>query len=195
MNFLAHIYLSGNNDLIKVGNFVADWIKGNDYLKYPPDIQKGILIHRSIDSYTDHHKTVRQSKSRLTEKYRKYAGIIIDIFYDHYLANEWHIFCDIPLDAYAEELNKTFKRHIHYFPEEIQDFFPRFMKNRWIESYGTLEGIEAVLNGMSKHTSLPDHTETAMEILRKHYSDFRFEFYDYFPQLIAYIKEKYQIVI
>ena len=89
MNFLAHIYLSGNNDLLKIGNFMADSIRGNSYENYPEEIKKGILLHRSIDSFTDMHPVYRKSKHRLHEKYGHYSGVIMDIFYDHFLAKNW----------------------------------------------------------------------------------------------------------
>ena len=195
MNFLAHIYLSGENDQVKVGNFIGDWIKGNDHKKYPADIQKGILVHRSIDSFTDNHPIVRKSKSRLNDKYHKYSGIIIDIFYDHFLAHNWNVFSDIELVDFTRNLNTCLISNMEFLPEDIQEFIPRFMKRRWIESYATLKGIENVLEGMSKHTSLPDKTADAIDILKKDYEEFRTEFFDYFPQLVAHVEDKFQIAI
>jgi acyl carrier protein phosphodiesterase len=195
MNFLAHIYLSGSNNEIKVGNFVADWIKGSDFRKYAPDIQIGIIMHRSIDSFTDNHPIIKTSKNRLAEAYGKYAGIIVDILYDHILAKEWHLFSNIPLDEYSNELYAVLSKYIEVFPEEIRDFIPRFMRRRWLESYATPEGIGNVLNGMSKHTSLPNHTDQALQVLQLHFEDFRREFFEYFPQLIAYVEDKYQITV
>lgn len=195
MNFLAHVYLSGNNDEIKVGNFVADWIKGSDFKNYAPGIQKGILMHRSIDSFTDNHPTIKKSKSRLSQDYGKYAGIIIDIFYDHFLAIEWASFSNEPLPLYAQRLYLLLERHINVFPQEIREFIPRFSRRRWIETYATVEGIQNVLAGMSKHTSLPDHTTSAIQILKDSYKEFSTEFFDYFPQLISYVEEKFEIVI
>ncbi|NJO69419.1 MAG: DUF479 domain-containing protein, partial [Bacteroidetes bacterium] len=134
MNFLAHIYLSGDNDEIKVGNFVADWIKGQDFKRYSPEIQKGILLHRSIDSFTDNHPTIRKSKSRLSNNYGKYAGIIIDIFYDHFLASNWNTFSKTPLPVYAQEVYRLLEKYIDSFPLGIREFIPRFMERRWMES-------------------------------------------------------------
>lgn len=195
MNFLAHIYLSGDNDQVKVGNFIGDWIKGNDHRKYPADIQKGILIHRSIDSFTDNHPITKKSKNRLTEKYHKYAGIIIDIFYDHYLAHNWQMFSETELIDFTRNLNSCLEANIEFLPADIREFFPRFMKRRWIESYATLEGIERVLEGMSKHTSLPDKTTDAIDILKKEYDGFKTEFFEFFPQLVAHVEEKFQVEI
>ncbi|HEY4787423.1 MAG TPA: ACP phosphodiesterase [Bacteroidales bacterium] len=195
MNFLAHIYLSGENDHVKVGNFIGDWIKGNDHNKYPADIQKGILLHRSIDSFTDNHPIVKKSKNRLNDKYHKYSGIIIDIFYDHFLAHNWKLFSDIELIDYTRNLNHCLISNMSYLPADIQEFIPRFMKRRWIESYATLEGIEHVLMGMSRYTSLPDKTADAINILKNEYEGFKSEFFEYFPLLEAHVVEKFQIEI
>jgi acyl carrier protein phosphodiesterase len=178
MNFLAHIYLSGNNDLIKIGNFVGDWIKGNEFKKYEPDIQKGILMHRFIDSYTDNHK---------------YSGIIIDIFYDHFLAKNWQTYSPVILNDFISSLKESLHINMHHFSPEVQEFIPRFMKFGWMESYVTLEGIELVLQGMSRHTSLPDKTEDAIKILKAYYKNFENEFLEYFPQLIKRIEEDYEV--
>ena len=101
MNFLAHIYLSGDNDFIKIGNFMADSIKGDNYNNYPEYIRKGILLHRSIDSFTDLHPVFRKSKHRLHDRYGHYSGVIMDIFYDHFLAKNWSNYSEIPLEKYV----------------------------------------------------------------------------------------------
>jgi len=101
MNFLAHIYLSGNNKNVTLGNFIADSIKGKKYQNFPKDIQTGILLHRAIDSYTDAHPVFKQSTKRLHKKYSHFSGVIVDIFYDHFLAKNWNDYSEIPLDTYT----------------------------------------------------------------------------------------------
>ncbi|MGB3774600.1 MAG: DUF479 domain-containing protein, partial [Leeuwenhoekiella sp.] len=96
MNFLAHIYLSQYDEQVTIGNFIADGIKGSKYKQFPIPIQKGILLHRSIDAYTDAHHLVRKSTKRLHPHYHHYSGIIVDIFYDHFLAKNWSSYSDIP---------------------------------------------------------------------------------------------------
>ena len=106
MNFLAHIYLSKENTDLMLGNFLGDFVRGNKYKDYNPTIQKGILIHRQIDTFTDANETVRISKRRLHERYGHYDGIIIDLFYDHFLAKNWSTYSEIPLDVYAQHFYK-----------------------------------------------------------------------------------------
>lgn len=195
MNFLAHTYLSGDNDQVKVGNFIGDWIKGNEHNKYPADIQKGILLHRKIDSFTDNHPIVKKSKSRLINEYQKYAGIIIDIFYDYFLASNWKNYSNLELSDFTAQLNQCLVANMHYLPLDLKEFIPSFMRRKWMESYATLSGIEKVLQGMSKHTSLPDRTYDAMIILRSHQDEFNQEFTEYFPQLVQYVEDTFGITV
>ena len=111
MNFLAHIYLSGDNDLVTIGNFIADGVKGNDYKKFPEELQTGILLHRAIDTYTDAHDTVKQSTRRLHQRYSHYSGVIVDILYDHFLAKNWDNYSNIPLAIYAERFYDSLEDH------------------------------------------------------------------------------------
>lgn len=120
MNFLAHIYLSGDSDLVTIGNFMADGIKAKDYRKYEREIQIGILLHREIDTYTDAHPTVRKSTKRLHKKYGHYSGVIVDILYDHFLAKNWHRYSKIPLNKYVEDFYNSLEDNFDKLPLRIQ---------------------------------------------------------------------------
>ena len=126
MNYLAHIYLSGNHPNIMIGNFVADSIKGKKYLSYPTEIKKGILLHRKIDTTTDAHPSFRKSTKRLHEKYGHYSGIIVDIFYDHFLAKNWTDYSDIPLEDYIQSFYKLLRDNFDILPENIQKMGPYY---------------------------------------------------------------------
>ena len=195
MNYLAHTYLSGDNDGVKIGNFLGDWVKGSDYLKFSEDIQTGILLHRNIDMFTDQHTIVRLSASRFQSRYARYSGVITDIVYDHYLANNWKDFSDLPLRDYVNRMHNVMLNHFEILPERLQNYLPGFMNERWIERYATLEGIRDVLDTMSKRTSLPNETEFAISVVEAFYNDFRHEFFDFFGQLIEFVESKYMISI
>ncbi len=124
MNFLAHIFLSGNEEPVIIGNFIADGIKGKYYLEYPKKIQIGILLHREIDTFTDAHPLVRQSTKKLHENYGHYSGIIVDILYDHFLAKNWHMYSDVPLAKYVEDFYVLLQKNIEILPERIQKMMP-----------------------------------------------------------------------
>jgi len=195
MNYLAHTYLSGDNDNVKIGNFLGDWVKGSDYLKYPEDIQTGILLHRNIDAFTDNHQITRLSASRFRSRYSKYSGIIIDILYDHYLANSWKDFSDMPLRDYVNRIHNIMLNNFDILPPRLQNYLPGFMNERWIERYATLEGIRDVLDTMSKRTSLPNETEFAISVIEAYYSDFRHEFFTFFTQMVSFVESKFMISI
>ena len=195
MNYLAHTYLSGDNDDIKIGNFLGDWVKGSDYLKYSDDIRTGIMLHRDIDSFTDNHSVVKLSASRFLSRYFKYSGVIIDILYDHFLARNWLDFSNISLHSYVNRMHNIMLNNFEVLPERLQNYLPGFMNERWVERYATVDGIRDVLNAMSKRTSLPNETEFAIGVLEAYYDDFRHEFYDFFGQLIEFVETKFMISI
>ncbi len=190
MNFLAHIYLSGNQEKILVGNFMGDYVKGRDYLKYPDEIKKGLLLHRKIDYFTDCHPVIRKSKEHVSDYYRKYSGIIIDIFYDYLLSTQWSRYSDTPLPVFAENVFELLKKYYEIFPQRMKSWFPNFIRNNWLMSYSTIEGIETVLHRMSSRTSLPDYTDDAIRILRRDLDEFKEEFNDFFPTIIDYVSEE-----
>jgi acyl carrier protein phosphodiesterase len=152
MNYLAHIYLSGDNELVTIGNFAADGIKGKSYRKYSKDMQIGILLHREIDTFTDAHKTVRKSTKRLHKKYSHYSGVIVDILYDHFLAKNWERYSDIPLDTYCEAFYDSLKDNFDLLPERTQRMMPYMIADNWLLNYASIEGIQKVLEGMNRRT-------------------------------------------
>jgi acyl carrier protein phosphodiesterase len=190
MNFLAHIYLSGNNDLVTIGNFIADGIKGKDYKKYQDDIQTGILLHRQIDTYTDANKTVRKSTKRLHEKYGHYSGVIVDILYDHFLSKNWSKYSDVQLDKYVDNFYDSLETHYNILPLRIQKMMPFMMADNWLLSYASIEGISRVLDGVNRRTKNRSGMDEAVIELEEFYNEFETEFTDFFEELIAFSKQK-----
>ena len=194
MNFLAHIYLSGNDDDIRLGNFIGDYVKGRDHQNYPAMVQRGILLHRKIDYFTDSHPIVRSHKALFHSRYHKYAGIVTDILYDHFLSREWHMFSEVAFDIYVENVHEWLRNNIDSMPLEMKKFVPNFIRNRWLQSYLTIDGIQSVLIGMSKGTSLPPESEFGIFILKKHYGELQHDFFKFFPQLIEYVLKESESV-
>jgi len=195
MNFLAHTYLSGCNEEIIVGNFMGDYVKGKNYKLFPEQVKKGILIHRDIDSFTDMHQITRISKQRVAARYHKYAGIITDIFYDHFLASLWDDYSNLPLREFVKRTYDLLKRNYKVLPDAIKRWFPTFLENNWMMAYTTVDGIELVLERMSANTSLPDHSAFAVDVLRDQYALFMDDFLRFFPLIIQFLEKKYQIEI
>lgn len=186
MNFLAHIYLSGNNDLIKIGNFMADGIRGNDYLKYPDDVIKGILLHRQIDTFTDAHSVYRQSKHRLHEKYGHYSGVIMDILYDHFLAKNWNKYSTENLDDFVENFYNSLKINSEILSERTKQTIPYMIDQNWLSSYATIAGIEKILFQMDYRTKHRVNMQEAVVELQQFYSEFENEFTIFFKDLIVF---------
>lgn len=190
MNFLAHIFLSGTHEDVIVGNFMGDYVKGHDYNKFTPLLRKGMILHRRIDTFTDTHLIVSKHKSYFQPKYRKYAGIVTDIIYDHFLCNDWYAFTDENFDDYVNNIYQILNDNINRMPDDLKIIVPRLVKNRWLNMYKEIDGIKSVLIGMSKGTSLPPETDFAMFILRKHYHEFKQDFPAFFTELITYLNEQ-----
>jgi len=190
MNFLAHIYLSGNNDLVTIGNFIADGIRGKKYLEFPKDIQTGILLHRQIDTFTDAHKTVRESTKRLHKNYSHYSGVIVDILYDHFLAKNWNKYSDTPLDIYVDDFYDSLQDHFELLPPRIQKMMPYMIADNWLLSYASIEGISKVLEGMNRRTKNRSQMNLAVNELQEFYDEFEDEFTRFFDELIAFSNQK-----
>ena len=190
MNYLAHIYLSRDDELLSIGNFMADQVKGNKYKLYAPDLQKGILLHRHIDSFTDAHQLVRKSKRRLDDRYGLYRGIIIDILYDHMLAKNWSLYSDVLLTKYTQSFYIKLNRHFEVLPEKIQYMSKYLIKEDWLSSYAEIEGIQKVLEGMNRRTGGKSNMNLAIHDLLEHYDDFENDFTVFFKELIDFSDDK-----
>ncbi len=184
MNYLAHLYLSGETPEIRVGNFIGDYVKGNSYNKFSPQIQKGILLHRRIDEFTDKHPVVKQSSKRLNAHYGRYSGIVIDMFYDHFLAINWELYSRVELSQYVTSVHRLLLFNYFKLPTKVKRFLPFLIKSRRLENYRHISGIEKSLQIMSNYTSLPAKTGLAIEILENSYEKFNIEFKQFFPEVM-----------
>ncbi|WP_432411040.1 ACP phosphodiesterase [Rasiella sp. SM2506] len=190
MNFLAHIYLSGEDEGITIGNFIADGIKGKRYQKFPPKIIKGILLHRFIDSYTDSHPTVRQSTARLHKNYSHYSGVIVDILYDHFLAKNWNKYHPQPLATYVDNFYEMLRANFEILPTRIQRMLPHMMSDNWLLSYASIDGISNILTQMNHRTKNQSKMNFAVRELEEFYTEFETEFTSFFAELITASKQK-----
>ena len=192
MNFLAHIYLSGDNDLMKIGNFMADGIHGKHFDTFPMEIQKGIILHRSIDTFTDAHPIFRQSTKRLHANYHHYSGIIVDIFYDHFLAKNWSNYSDERLEDYSQRFYQSLRDNYDDLTPKTQKMMPYLIEHNWLLSYQTIEGIESVLTKMDTRMKLDPNMRFSVAELKTYYSDFESEFTAFFATLIVHSNLKIQ---
>ena len=173
MNFLAHIYLSFNDKEITIGNFIADGIKGKGYKKY------------------DSHPIPKMSSKRLHANYSHYSRVIVDIFYDHFLAKNWSKYSDIPLEVFVDDFYDLLEAEYEILPEGVKRMMPYMIADNWIFNYSKMEGIAKVLNGMNRRTQNKSKMNFAIIDLEEHYESFEKEFTLFFDELIIFSKEKF----
>ena len=184
MNYLAHLYLSGNDTELLLGNFMADHLKGPErHLPQPLGIQKGIALHRHIDHFTDSHDVVAQSKARVREQFGKYAPVIVDVFYDHFLAARWSEYHHQSLVQFTQNTYQLLQDHQHRLPEGARHMLPYMIRHDWLNGYALMPGLQRVMEGMSRRSRFASGMEKAPAFLEQHYDWFGDEFESFFPSL------------
>lgn len=191
MNFLAHLYLSGDNDLVKIGNFMADGIRGKQFENFDIEIQKGIFLHRFIDTFTDVHPIFRKSTKRLHPNFHHYSGVIVDIFYDHFLAKNWSQFSDETLVDFTNRFYTSLNENHALLNERTQKMMPYLIAENWILSYQTIDGIAFVLQKMDRRLNNKSNMAEAVIELKHFYNEFEEEFSLFFSELITACKSKF----
>ena len=195
MNYLAHLYLSGNNEATMVGNFIGDYVKGKSYKKFPKNIQKGIILHRQIDSFTDQHQKFREAKKLLNGDYGLYSGIVIDLFYDHFLAKNWSKYSTITLREFAKYSHAILLSHFRHLPRPVQGFLPFLIQHRRLESYAETKGIQKSLEIMSRYTSLPENSEKAIKVMQSNIHFFEKNFAEFMLEIINFTNANFNTKI
>ena len=193
MNYLAHLFLAGTDPEIILGNFIADHVKGSDVLKYTDNIRKGISMHRAIDSFTDQHPVVKESIARLRADFRKYAGVIVDMYYDHYLSAHWNEYSDQDLPDFTKTRYDILNTFLPVIPARSARLLYYMEKQNWLLSYGSFEGMQQAFNGMSRRTTFESKMELAVVNLKAGYPEFHQEFRVFFPELQSYVQSNFEV--
>lgn len=186
MNFLAHLYLSGKEEDVIIGNFVADAVKGNALQRFPEGMERGIRLHREIDHYTDRNPVFKASRNRLSPHYR-YSGVIVDLYYDHFLAKFWTEYSDDDLHRFVARSYFLLIRRFHMLPPRSRRILPFMITRNWLVGYRELNVLQQVFNGMSRRTSYPSGMEHAVQDLKADYDLYENEFREFFPQITKHI--------
>ena len=153
----------------------------------PPDFQRGILLHRKIDSFTDSHAIFRGSVQRIDPEFRKFGGVLIDMFYDHFLARDWQSFSDVPLPQFASEFYGSFDRYCSIMPPDAYAVLLRMQAGDWLCSYHDIGGIEVALRRISLRLRRPFDLAPAIAILERDYDNLQADFRAFFPELLTYV--------
>ncbi|MBL0046339.1 MAG: DUF479 domain-containing protein [Flavobacteriales bacterium] len=172
VNFLGHLVLSGNEPLVITGNFMADAVKGRDLSRFNEGLQQGIRLHRAIDTFTDTHPITLVGRERLRAHCGKFAGVALDVFYDHCIASTWPEHSDDPLHTFVQRMYTTLNSHAHLMPERTQYMLPFMVKNDWLSSYAHLDGIARALGGLARRVPNAHVLIGAESVLADHRSQY-----------------------
>ena len=169
---------------------MADGIHGKNFDEFPTDVQKGIRLHREIDTYTDFHPIFRQSKHRLHERYGHYSGVIMDIFYDHFLAKNFSNYSTVPLEQFVQDFYVVLDDNFEILTDRFKSILPILKNENWFLLYATIEGLTHILYMMDRRTKLRSKMQFSTEELRLFYTEFENEFTLFFEEMQAFVAGK-----
>lgn len=184
MNCLAHAWLAHRRGESVVGNLLGDFVRGDPEGHYHGALLQGIRVHRAIDAYTDDHPVVHRSRARLPPPYRRWGGVLVDVFYDHYLASGWTLFADVPLRAFADGVYSSLGRHRGELPERMRGFADYMARTDLLVSYATVEGIDRALTGLSRRVRRENPLADASGEFARLHGVLRGDFEAFFPELL-----------
>ena len=171
-----------------LGNFIADFVNGEEAAEYQRSIYLGILLHREIDRFTNNHYLFTQSKKRLWQRHRHYSAVIVDIFYDHFLAKNWRDYSNIDLQKFADHAYSTLRDFGDGLPAKAKYVVPHMITNNWLVNYAKLDGINRAMQGLARRASFQSEMAKAIEDLENHYDSFETDFTSFFPDLVSHSK-------
>ena len=182
MNYLAHLHLGGQRPDQLLGSLYGDFVKGRLQGQFAPEVEAGIQLHRRIDVFTDRHPLVDIALGRFSDTRRRYAGIVLDVFFDHCLARDWRLYADQPLAQFTADVYRVLSREPQ-LPERLAKIAPHMVANDWLGSYQEFEVLDQVLRGISRRLSRPEELAGAMQELRRLYEPLSEDFRLFYPQL------------
>jgi len=189
MNYLGHLVLSGENEDVLFGNFIGDSIKGNKYQSYNKSIQKGILLHRFIDHYTDHHPACLTGKRRMYSKLPKVSGIVQDILYDHILWLNWKSYFSFEAEDFINSCYDILDSRLDEMPERISFMYSYMRKDNWLYNYQFETGIYNAISGIEKRISPSIDLDEFKHIYKSNMSKYNSEFNEFFTDILLKCNE------
>lgn len=186
MNYLAHVYLSHRSPDAIVGAILGDFVKGREVRGWNEQVRLAIEQHRAIDGYTDRHPVVVASRTLISAERRRFAGVLVDIFYDHFLARHWSRYHDQPLPCFTRRVYDALLPQRAQLPPRLQSILPGMAVNDWLASYAELRAVDYALNGIARRLRYPDRARVlhaAVGELERNYAALEDHFERFFPQL------------
>jgi acyl carrier protein phosphodiesterase len=204
MNWLAHLYLSPPHVEVRLGSVIADWVKGGDRAHFDHNFQIGFVLHQKVDLFTDQHDVVKRSQARIRPPFMRFAGVLVDVFYDHFLARDWakhttnEQTTSTTLHQFTQTLYAQFAQYPHPLNERIRTALNYMASDDWLGSYAHINGIEEILKRMSRRlfsrTNRANLLGAAIGELTHNYAALDDDFCDFWPQLQAYVNAQIAIV-
>ncbi len=182
MNYLAHLHLGGQRPAQLLGSLYGDFVKGPLPGRFTPELEASIQLHRSIDSFTDAHPLIKDAVARFPMQRRRYAGIVLDVFFDHCLARDWALYAEQPLDVFTGSFYRILTAEAD-LPERLARIAPHMAAHDWLGSYREFEVLEQVLGGISRRLSRPEGLAGAMQELQALYQPLSADFAEFYPLL------------
>ncbi len=189
MNFLAHLLLTHENEDWMIGNMIADFISNKDLQSLQTGVREGVMVHRHIDTFTDSHEVVKDSIRRLHPIFHKYSPVVIDIYYDYFLARNWRRYSTIPFEDFCEKIYNVFERRMNEMPLEFQPRLKIMMDNDFLQNYVTKSGIQFTFNKFQERVRFPVSFAQASDVMMVYEEEFNEEFNVFFPEIIGYLKK------
>ncbi|MBK1830725.1 DUF479 domain-containing protein [Verrucomicrobiaceae bacterium R5-34] len=192
MNYLAHLLLADDTDASRIGNLLGDFTKGSlDELAkvFPPEVMTGIAMHRAVDRFTDSHPVFKECRGLLAPERRRFAGVVVDIFFDHFLCQCWTDYCDTPLESFCQQVYAAFERHPEWRAGRLHDAWPLMKQENWLMTYATVDGIELTLERVSRRSPRVGGIAAGIEDFTRHYGKFERHFHAYMPELVDFVSE------
>ena len=186
MNYLAHMVCSSNSPESMLGNFIADFVKGNVEGRFPHAVVEGIRNHRKADHFTDSHDIFSASRRLISRSRRRFAGVIIDVMYDHFLTKSWDRYSSIGLDEFVGRVYENLGSHEISIPHPVPMVIETMVREDWLRCYGTVEGIDGTFRKISRRLRRENTLDTAVEELERNYERLQDHFHSFFPQLLAF---------
>ncbi|MDA8098907.1 MAG: ACP phosphodiesterase [Nitrospiraceae bacterium] len=192
MNYLAHMLCSNHTSSSMLGNFIADFVKGDVSSRFPPDVVEGIRHHRRADHFTDSHEVFGASRRLVSPRRRRYAGVIIDVVYDHFLATSWDRYSSTGLDAFVGRVYANLEQYSAPLPHPVPWVIGKMVREDWLRSYRTFEGIDRTFKRISLRIKRDNPLDSAIDELERNYDLLEDHFHAFFPQVLAQFQPQSQ---
>jgi acyl carrier protein phosphodiesterase len=193
MNYLAHLYLAPPGDDGLLGSLMGDFVKGPLTGAHPPGIAHALVLHRRIDAFTDAHARVRASRGRVSGARRRFAGIMVDLFYDHFLARHWGQYSDERLETFTARVYTLLADRRDALPERLREVAARMQQYDWLGSYRQVRNIHTALDRISLRLRRENRLGGAAEELEQKYDEFEADFRAFFPDVVQFARLHHRV--